>query len=558
VRKQDELVPWSWMKEMYAINSWRVAFRIQLLVSLSLIGLLLVSAAALYKLRDTMIEDRKAKVKNLVEYAISQLQFYEEEARSGRMTVEQAQETAKRAFRAARYDDNNYFWINDFHPRSIVHPIKPEIEGKDMSENKDATGKLLYLAFVDVVKTREAGFIDYKWVKKAGEAGMPKIAYVQGFRAWGWIVGTGIYIDDVDREFLREVWELAGIVVGVLAFSTLIGWFIGVGILRQLGGEPDKAVALMRQIAEGNLAVAIRQPRPGSLMEAIDQMVHSVRELVQKIENGAEQVVNSSEQINVASHHIAKLAEQESDSTSSMAAALEELTVASQLIADNASSTEKTALRAMTLAAEGSTQVDQATAVAQKLSSTVLNVAQQINSLDKRIQDISAVSGTIKDIAGQTNLLALNAAIEAARAGEQGRGFAVVADEVRKLAERTALATTGITEMVGVIQQETSSAVQAMNDVLPEVERGVQITTEAASSLQSIRNESQQSLQSVAEIANATKEQSLSATFLTQRVEDVLQVVEETTLSIRQAADTATQLEDVAHSLRAQISRFQL
>lgn len=543
---------------MLSIGSWRVALRIQLLVGLSLLGLLLVSAAALYQLRDTMIEDRKEKVKNLVEYAITQLRFYEEEARSGRMTVEQAQEMAKKAFRAARYNGSDYFWINDFHPRSVVHPIKPEIEGKDMSENKDAAGKLLYLAFVEVVKAQGAGFVDYQWVKKAGETGMPKIAYVQGFQPWGWIVGTGIFIDDVDREFMHEVWRLAGIAGGLLVFSVLLGWLIGVGILRQLGGEPDTAVALMRQVAEGNLAVVIRQPRPGSLMEAIDLMVHSVRELVQKIENSAEQVVSSSEQINQTSQGIAKSANQESETTSSMAAALEELTVASQLIADNAGGTEQTAMRTMNLAAEGSERVTQATAAVQKLSATVVIVAQQINSLDKRIQAISTVADTIKDIAGQTNLLALNAAIEAARAGEQGRGFAVVADEVRKLAERTALATTGIGEMVGMIQQETACAVRAMNDALPEVERGVQITIEATDSLQSIKNESQQSLQSVIEIANATKEQSLSATFLTQRVEEVVHVVDQTTSAIRQAADTAKQLEDVAHDLRTQISRFQL
>ncbi|MBL8398816.1 MAG: methyl-accepting chemotaxis protein, partial [Candidatus Accumulibacter sp.] len=541
-----------------SIGSWRVALRIQLLVCLSLLGLLLVSAAALYQLRDTMIEDRKEKVKNLVEYAITQLRFYEEEARSGRMTVEQAQEMAKKAFRTARYNGSDYFWINDFHPRSVVHPIKPEIEGKDMSENKDAAGKLLYLAFVEVVKAQGAGFVDYQWVKKAGETDMPKIAYVQGFQPWGWIVGTGIFIDDVDREFMHEVWRLAGIAGGLLVFSVLLGWLIGVGILRQLGGEPDTAVALMRQVAEGNLAVVIRQPRPGSLMEAIDLMVHSVRELVQKIENSAEQVVSSSEQINQTSQGIAKSANQESETTSSMAAALEELTVASQLIADNAGGTEQTAMRTMNLAAEGSERVTQATAAVQKLSATVVIVAQQINSLDKRIQAISTVADTIKDIAGQTNLLALNAAIEAARAGEQGRGFAVVADEVRKLAERTALATTGIGEMVGMIQQETACAVRAMNDALPEVERGVQITIEATDSLQSIKNESQQSLQSVIEIANATKEQSLSATFLTQRVEEVVHVVDQTTSAIRQAADTAKQLEDVAHDLRTQISRFQL
>ncbi|HPT49959.1 MAG TPA: methyl-accepting chemotaxis protein [Accumulibacter sp.] len=543
---------------MKSLGLWRVSRRIQILVGLSMVGLLLLSVTASFQLRDTMLEDRKAKVKNLVEYAVTQLAYYEQEAKAGRMTLEQAQKSAKDSLRAARYGNNDYFWINDHQPRSVMHPLKPEIEGKNVSGNKDATGKLLYIEFVNVVKTQGAGFVDYQWVRKPGEPGFPKISYVRGFEPWGWIVGTGIYIDDVDTQFQHEMLLLGGISLVLLILLGFMGWLLGRGVLRQLGGEPVETVEIMRRIAGGDLTVSIDKPIPASMMETVNTMVSSLRELVQKINGSVQQVVSSSEHIGAASRDIAEAAGQQADATSSMAASLEELTVTSQVIADTASDTEKNARDSMRLAGEGSDRVGQATAAVSKISSTVSDVSSRIHLLENRIQEVSSIAATIKDIAGQTNLLALNAAIEAARAGEQGRGFAVVADEVRKLAERTAQATTGIEEMVNSIQSDTVSAVEAMNNALPDVEKGVQLTGEAAESLNEIKSGSDQTLRRVSEITTATQEQSLAATSITQRVEEMAQMVEQTAATIRSTATTTTQLEQVAHDLQTQVNRFRI
>ena len=171
---------------------------------------------------------------------------------------------------------------------------------------------------------------------------------------------------------------------------------------------------------------------------------------------------------------------------------------------------------------------------------------------------VSSIANVIKEIAGQTNLLALNAAIEAARAGEQGRGFAVVADEVRKLAERTSSATTEIEQMISGIQSDTVGAVGAMNEALPEVEQGVHLATSATESLQAIEAGAGRTLERIREVAEATQEQGSASTSIAQRVEQIAQMVEETTATIRSTADTAVQLEHIAQGLQAQISRFRV
>ena len=162
----------------------------------------------------------------------------------------------------------------------------------------------------------------------------------------------------------------------------------------------------------------------------------------------------------------------------------------------------------------------------------------------------------IKEIAAQTNLLALNAAIEAARAGEQGRGFAVVADEVRKLAERTANATVEIETMIVSIQSDTDQTVQVMDAALPQVEEGVTLAEAAADSLRQIRQGSETTLNRIQEVAEATREQSTASTSIAQRVEQIAQMVEETSAAMRNTAETAESLEQIARRLNEVVSRF--
>ena len=538
-------------------NSWRVSTRMQLLIGLTLIGLLVLCIIALLQLKGGMLEDRKEKTKNLVEVSLGVLEHYHKLAQAGKMSEDEARSAARESLRNVRYGPNDYYFILDTNHTYVLLPPNTAFEGQNKKDMKDANGKLLIQEIV-ATANRGGDFVDY-WFPRAGQQKPePKLGYVSLFKPWGWVVGTGIYIDDIDKQFRRTATVLGGISAILIILLMLVGWRIVAGVLKQLGGEPAVAVAVMQRVADGDLTASVDSPPPGSLLYALGTMVASLRNLVQQINGSATQLVEHAEQINRASSEVSTAASQQADATSAMAAAIEELTVSSTHISDSARDTENDSREAMNQASEGSGRVMQATEAIQKIASTVMDASERIRALEGRAVQISSIANVIKDIAGQTNLLALNAAIEAARAGEQGRGFAVVADEVRKLAERTSSATTEIEQMIAGIQNDTVGAVGAMNEALPEVEQGVQLARSASDSLQAIEGGAGRTLERVREVAAATQEQGAASTSIAQRVEQIAQMVEETTATIRSTADTAVELEHIAQDLQTQIGRFRV
>jgi methyl-accepting chemotaxis protein len=540
-----------------SLNSLRVATRMQLLVGLALFGLLALCVTALFHLKATMLEDRQAKLRNLVETATAIVTHHYELAREGKLSDEDARQAAKESLRKVRYSQNEYFFILDTNHAYVLMPPKPELEGQVKKDIQDTNGKLI---MVELVKAAQAGggFVDY-WYPRAGQKEPePKLSYSALFGPWNWVIGTGIYIDDIDAAYRKNATLLGGIASLLLVLLALIGWHSSKSILDQLGGEPSDAQRIMQEVAQGDLTVSVGAAKSGSLLTTLGGMVASLRTLVSEINGEADRLVRNAEEIKHASSEVAKAAENQSDATSSMAAAIEELTVSSNHISEIARDTESDSRTTMERASEGRQRVDQASEAIQKISVTVSEASGLIGRLEERANQISSIAGVIKEIAGQTNLLALNAAIEAARAGEQGRGFAVVADEVRKLAERTSLATTEIEQMIGAIQGDTSGAVEAVNKALPEVEYGVALANSASESLHAIEGDTGHTLQRVREVADATQEQGAASDSIAQRVEQIAQMVEQTTAATTGTADAACQMEGIAHQLKQNIARFRV
>jgi len=529
----------------------------QLLVGLTLAGLLILCFTALLQLKSSMLDDRKQKTQNVVEVGVGILSHYQKLAADGKLSEEEAKNAARESLRQLRYGSNDYFFVVDTTHKYILLPTKPEFEGLDKADMKDANGKFLLQELVKAAKAG-GGFVDY-WFARAGQPiAEPKLSYATLFAPWNWVIGTGIYIDDIDREFKNDALLLGGISLGLLLLLSLVGWQIGRSVVQQLGGEPGDAAEIMRSVAAGDLTASLENTRPGSLLNALGGMVASLRQLVSEINQDANSLVGNAAQIARASDEVARAAEHQADSTSAMAAAIEELTVSSNHISDSARETARETQEAVELSGQGADRVHLASQAIQKISDTVTDASGRIRALEERAKQISSIANVIKDIAGQTNLLALNAAIEAARAGEQGRGFAVVADEVRKLAERTASATTEIEQMITGIQGETIGAVEAMDAALPEVQEGVQLATSASNSLRAIQDGARRTLTRVGEVADATQEQSSASTSIAQRVEQIANMVEETTTTIRGTAETAHQLEKIANSLKQQIGKFRV
>jgi len=540
---------------MNTLGSLRVSTRMHVLVGLALTGLLILCLTALFQLKSSMLEDRKQKTRNLVEVGVGTLAHFQKLAADGKMSEDDAKKAARDTLRDLRYDGSDYFFIVDTSFKYVLFPTKTEFEGVDKSDMVDANGKFLIRDLVNAGKAG-GGFVEYAFPKAGQQTAEPKISYAQVFAPWNWVLGTGIYIDDVEHEYKSNALLLGGISLALLVLLGLVGWQVSSSVLGQLGGEPQEAAAVMQRVASGDLTASFDSAPSGSLLRALGDMVGSLRQLVREINEDANRLVDNAEKIASASDDVARAAEQQSDATSAMAAAIEELTVSSNHISDSARETARDSTEAVALSGQGSQRVVQAAAAIQKISDTVSDASGRIRALEERAQQVSSIANVIKDIAGQTNLLALNAAIEAARAGEQGRGFAVVADEVRKLAERTSTATTEIEQMIHGIQSDTSGAVSAMDAALPEVQEGVQLASSASESLQAIESGARRTLGRVGEVADATQEQSSASTSIAQRVEQIANMVEETTDTIRGTAANAHQLQNIATNLKQLIGRF--
>jgi methyl-accepting chemotaxis protein len=540
---------------MGALANFRVSTRMQLLIGLALFGLLALCLTALFQIKGVMLEDRKQKTQNLVEVGIGVVAHYHKLMADGKLSEADAKTAARDSLRGLRYGKNDYYFGVDTTGVYFLNGVDPSVEGQLKIDVKDANGKFLFKELIAAAQAG-GGFVDY-WFPKAGQqTAEPKLSYAALFAPWNWVLGTGIYIDDIDTAYRQSALMLGGISVVLLALLSLVGWQLSSSILKQLGGEPSVATDVMRRVAGGDLTTAVDRAPSGSLLHELGGMVGALRRMIADINSDANQVVTNAEQIATASDEIAKAASQQADSTSAMAAAIEQLTVSSNHISDSAQETSRDSSQAVELSSQGSTRVQQATLAIRKISDTVSGASTRIYALEDRAKQVSTIANVIKDIAGQTNLLALNAAIEAARAGEQGRGFAVVADEVRKLAERTSHATTEIEQMIDGIKGDTTGAVAAMNAALPEVQEGAQLAASATESLRSIEAGARRTLERVGNVADATREQSAASTSIAQRVEQIANMVEETTSTIKGTADSARQLETIANNLKKLVGRF--
>ncbi|RKT60724.1 methyl-accepting chemotaxis sensory transducer with Cache sensor [Azonexus fungiphilus] len=526
-------------------------------MTLATIGaLIILFAVLLVDGKQRMMEDRQNKVRNLVEVAQLTVAHFEAQAKAGKISEDQAKQLAADAIRDMRYDNVEYFWINDLNDLMVMHPIRKDLEGKKLDQLKDKNGKLLFLEFNSVVKNKGAGFVDYLWPKPGADEGVPKISYVMGFKPWGWVIGTGIYIDDVDAQFRRDAIKLLLWGLGIGGFIAVSLLLVSRSIIRTLGGDPAAASAITRRIAAGDLSSPVDCPPGENLLADIRAMQDTLRTMISTIVSNAEHVASAADQLLNASEEVADRARQQSDAASSMAASVEEMAVSIDQVKENAGEAHGISQQSAVISEEGAGVIHTAASEMRKISEAVQASSEIVEDLGRQSDQITSIVNTIREIADQTNLLALNAAIEAARAGEQGRGFAVVADEVRKLAERTSLSTTEIAEMVTKIQNGTRSAVGSMQSGVAKVSKGVELANQAGDSIERIRDGAQRVTFVVNGISDSISEQSQASNDIAQKLETIAQMSEESAIAVRHTADAARRLHTLSGELHEAVARF--
>jgi len=519
-------------------------------------GTAVLISVSLMSLKDNLLEDRKIKTKHVVETVHGFLDHYYSMEKTGQLSREQAQQAAQKAIEGLRYDQDEYFWINDMNAVVIMHPIKPELNGKNLANLEDPNGKKIFSEFVSIVKASKEGYVDYLWPKPGHEAPQAKVSYVKGFAPWGWIVGNGIYLNDMDEIFWQTLLQYS-ITVGIL--SLLIGGlalFIIHIITVQITTLKNTMVAVKDS---GDLRERVditTKDELGDMAGAFNHMMDKFQNIVNSVGQSTQQLSHAISQMSdITASTINGVTRQRSE-TEQSAAGMNEMAASAQQTANIADQANETTRLTHEQTETGLRIVEEATSSINELAGEVEEAGSVINALEDHTAKIESILDVIGGISEQTNLLALNAAIEAARAGDQGRGFAVVADEVRQLAQRSAESTQQIQEMIHELQSRSKVAVDVMNTSRTKAETTVSKATEAGEAFQTIAASMQQISSLNAQIMTAADEQSNVAHEMSQNLVSISSISEDTEQGTSLIQDSAQELQKNAYNLDALIKQF--
>ena len=376
--------------------------------------------------------------------------------------------------------------------------------------------------------------------------------------------------EKLSKDFQGELetvseWSSRQKTVGIVLFviTALCTVLLTVMVERQISGPLKRVTSLLRDVAEGEGDLTKRMPitsqdEIGQLSHWFNTFMDKLQRIISELAGVAEHVASASEEISSSATQQAESAETQRDQTTQVATAMRQMSSTVLQVSDNSNKAAEASRQAADTARRGGAIVDETLTKMREIAESVRGTAKKMEELGKSSDQIGRIIGVIDDIADQTNLLALNAAIEAARAGEQGRGFAVVADEVRKLAERTTTATKEIAQMIKNIQDETKTAVSAMEEGNKQVEVGVKSTAQAGDSLKEIIHMAEQVGDMITHIATAATEQSSATEEVNNNVEAIAKLVKESASGAQQSAKACQDLSGLALDLQKMVGNFKL
>ena len=544
---------------MNNLRSLPINRRLWLILVVAIVMLIIQGALLLKQIEADLYAAKSEKTQHVVQSAAGILQHYHALEAAGGITREEAQKQAAEIIRNLRYDDQEYFWINDQTPVMVMHPTNPKLEGQNLSGFKDPDGKALFNEMVAISKSQGAGQVNYRWPKPGASDPVPKVSYVQLFKPWGWIIGSGVYVDDVQAEFHTQA--LKTLLIG-LVIAALVALLI-VLIVRSITQPLQHAVDAMANIASGDGDLTRTLDTQGN--DELSALSRHFNAFTEKLRQVIKHSLDSAGQLDAAARNLGEVAgqsqqhsEQQSQQMELVATAINQVTYGVQDVAKNAEHAATEVHTAEEQALQGQQNIEGSLRQINALSATIDQAVTVIQALAQESTQIGSVLEVIRSIAEQTNLLALNAAIEAARAGEQGRGFAVVADEVRLLAQRTQKSTAEIQVMIERLQGNSEAAVKVINDSSQASQLTIEQARQAGTSLTLIASGLRNLSGLNASIASATLQQSHVVEDINQNVTQAASLAHNNALAAQQSSDAGQHLGQLAEQLNRLLGQFRV
>ena len=544
---------------MNSLRSMSISRRLWLILVVAVLMLLTLGLLMLKQIHDDLYQAKAEKTRHVVEAASGVLDYYRQLETAGTLTREVAQQQALSVVRGLRYEQSDYFWINDLTPVMVMHPTNPKLDGQNLSAIKDPDGFALFNEMVAIAKAKGAGMVDYRWPKPGASTPVQKTSYVKLFEPWGWVIGSGVYIDDMQLEFRSQVREASLVGLGIALLMALLVMLIARSIVRPL----QETVDAMANIASGESDLTRSLDTHGQdevteLARHFNAFTAKLRGVISQLQVSASALGQSSTDLGDNAAQAQSRSQQQSQQMELVATAINEVTYGVQDVAKNAEHAASEMRDAQTQAHQGQVNIDGSLQQIDQLSATIEQAVQVIRTLASESTQIGSVLEVIRSIAEQTNLLALNAAIEAARAGEQGRGFAVVADEVRLLAQRTQKSTAQIQTMIERLQNHSEAAVQVIGDS----SRASQLTIEQAGLAGASLHAIGQALHNLnglnASIASATLQQAHVVEDINQNVTQAAGLSHSTALAAQQSSAASVHLKELSEQLNGLLRQFRV